>query len=115
MRAALVGLERDRERVERELIAAQAREVTSADIEAVTGELVAALGKVRDVLEAGEPEERKAVVRSFIRGITIDRNANRATLRWFRLPVPPNVGLKMVELRGVEPLTPRLPALCSPN
>jgi hypothetical protein len=40
VRAALVGLERDRERVERELIAAQAREVTSADIEAVTGNLL---------------------------------------------------------------------------
>jgi hypothetical protein len=24
-------------------------------------------------------------------------------------------GVSLVELRGVEPLTPRLPALCSPN
>jgi hypothetical protein len=27
----------------------------------------------------------------------------------------PMLGEKLVELRGVEPLTPRLPALCSPN
>jgi hypothetical protein len=27
----------------------------------------------------------------------------------------PEVFGKMVELRGLEPLTPRLPALCSPN
>jgi hypothetical protein len=69
----------------------------------------------RDVLESGEPEERKAVVRTFLGGITIDKKAGRATLAWFRLPALPNVGLKLVELRGVEPLTPRLPALCSPN
>lgn len=80
VRAALVGLERDRERLERELVAVQTREVTGAGIEAVADELVTALTKVRDVLKEGEPEERKAVVRSFLRGITIDRNKNRATL-----------------------------------
>ena len=47
--------------------------------------------------------------------ITINKKAGRATLTWFRLPALQNVGLKLVELRGVEPLTPRLPALCSPN
>ena len=57
-------------------------------------------GAVSDAFEEVDPEERKAVVRTFLR---------------FRLPVPPNEGLKLVELRGVEPLTPRLPALCSPN
>jgi hypothetical protein len=33
-----------------------------------------------------EPEERKAVVRSFLRGITINKKADQATLTWFRLP-----------------------------
>ena len=84
-------------------------------VEETLDELVAALGKLRDVLELGEPEERKAVVRTFLRGIRIDRKAGRATLSWLRLPALQNVGLKLVELRGVEPLTPRLPALCSPN
>jgi hypothetical protein len=74
-----------------------------------------ALAKLRDVLESGEPEERKAVVRTSLRGITINKKADQATLAWFRLPAIQNVGLKLVELRGVEPLTPRLPALCSPN
>ena len=116
VRAALVGLERERERLERDLAAAQARDVTSpGGIEEIVDGLVSALAKLRDVLEAGEPEERKAVVRTFLRGITVDKKANHATLTWFRLPVPQNVGLKLVELRGVEPLTPRLPALCSPN
>ena len=55
------------------------------------------------------------MVRTFLHGITIDRKAGRATLRWLRLPALQNVDLKLVELRGVEPLTPRLPALCSPN
>ena len=116
VRAALVGLERERERLERDLAAPQARDVTSpGGIGGTVEELVAALAKLRDVLEAGEPEERKAVVRTFLRGITIDRKAGRATLSWLRLPALQNVGLKLVELRGVEPLTPRLPALCSPN
>ena len=55
------------------------------------------------------------MVRTFLRGITINKKAGRATLTWFRLPALQKVGLKLVELRGVEPLTPRLPALCSPN
>ena len=115
VRAALVGLERERERVERNLAAAQARDVTPTGIEVIVHELGAALARLRDVLETGEPEERKAVVRTFLRGITINKKAGRATLTWFRLPALQNVGLKLVELRGVEPLTPRLPALCSPN
>ncbi len=45
----------------------------------------------------------------------INQKAGQAMLTWFRLPALQNVGLKLVELRGVEPLTPRLPALCSPN
>ena len=117
VRAAVVDLERERDRLERELIAAQARDVTTSPgaIDTAVNDLVAALANVRDVLEAGEPEERKAVVRAFLRGITINKKADQATLTWFRLPASPNVGLKLVELRGVEPLTPRLPALCSPN
>jgi len=49
---------------------------------------VVALAKLRDVLEAGEPEERKGVVRTFLRGITINKKADQATLTWFRLPAP---------------------------
>ncbi|HEX9822400.1 MAG TPA: hypothetical protein VGD07_22605 [Methylomirabilota bacterium] len=41
---------------------------------------------MRDVLDTGEPEERKAIVRSFLAGIEIDRIARRAVLRWYRLP-----------------------------
>ena len=63
------------------------------------------------VLREGEPEER--VVRSFLQGIRIEKQTRQAVLRWYRLPQTSFV--KLVELRGVEPLTPRLPALCSPN
>ena len=76
---------------------------------------MATLASFRDVLQAGEPEERKTVVRSFLEGIEIDNAAGTATLTWLRVPAVPHVGLVLVELRGVEPLTPRLPALCSPN
>jgi hypothetical protein len=87
----------------------------TAETSRIVSELVTALAKLRAVLESREAEERKAVVRSFLRGITINKKADQATLTWFRLPALQNVGLKLVELRGVEPLTPRLPALCSPN
>jgi hypothetical protein len=46
-------------------------------------------------------------------GIRIEKQTRQAMLRWYRLPQTSFV--KLVELRGVEPLTPRLPALCSPN
>jgi hypothetical protein len=59
-------------------------------------------------LAAGEPEERKAVVRAFLQEIRIEKTTGQAVLRWRRLP---RVGepLKLVELRGLELLTPRLP------
>jgi hypothetical protein len=115
-RAGRVGLERERERLERELTAAQAWDAKpDGGNEPNRERVVMALAKLRAVLESREPEERKAVVRSFLRGITINKKADQATLTWFRLPALQNVGLKLVELRGVEPLTPRLPALCSPN
>ena len=46
--------------------------------------------------------------------IRVEETRRQAILRWYRLPRT-DVSLKMVELRGLEPLTPRLPALCSPN
>ena len=75
--------------------------------------LVQELGQVSQVLREGEPEERKRVVRCFLQGIRIEKATRQAVLRWYRLPRASFV--KLVELRGVEPLTPRLPALCSPN
>ena len=59
---ALVGLDRERERLERDLAATQARDFTPTGIEVIVHELVAAVARLRDVLETGEPEERKAVV-----------------------------------------------------
>ncbi len=46
----------------------------------LVGEMIASLANVREVLEAGEPEARKAVVRSFLAGIRVDRAAGRAVL-----------------------------------
>ena len=86
----------------------------SHDIEATVDALVDAFQRFPEVLAAGEPEERKAMVRGFLQRIRIEKTTRQAVLRWPRLP---RIGesLKLVELRGLEPLTPRLPALCSPN
>jgi hypothetical protein len=50
-----------------------------------------------------------AVPDATIRDPGVTRDTNGATGR----PVTPRV--QMVELRGFEPLTPRLPASCSPS
>jgi hypothetical protein len=86
----------------------------SGDLSSIVEELIGALEKLPGVLGSGSAEERKAVVRAFLQGITIEKATRQATLRWYRLPRT-GVSVKMVELRGLEPLTPRLPALCSPN
>ena len=116
VRTRLAELELARRSLEAEL--AQTRHLTAGstlhDIEATVDALVDALQRFPEVLAAGEPEERKAVVRAFLQEIRIEKTTRQAVLRWHRLP---RVGesLKLVELRGLEPLTPRLPALCSPN
>ena len=76
--------------------------------------LIGALRHFPEVLAAGESEERKAVVRAFLQEIRMEKTTRQAVLRWLRLPRV-DESLKLVELRGLEPLTPRLPALCSPN
>jgi site-specific DNA recombinase len=109
-------LERERERLERELVSARARSEARGDVEAIVKQLVGSLARTPKVLAAGAPEDRRAVVRSFLSGIRIEKESRQAVLRWYRLPkIVSDVSLIMVELRGLEPLTPRLPALCSPN
>lgn len=103
VRTELAALERERERLEQELRASTARASAAADREGLVTELIASLANVRDVLDAGEPEERKAVVRSFLAGIEIDRAAGRAVLRWYRLPQ--TAWVKMVAVGGIEPPT----------
>jgi DNA invertase Pin-like site-specific DNA recombinase len=114
--ARLVELERERSRLEAEVRAGQARAATATPElrDEIVSRLLDALGRFRDVLAAGEPEERKAVVRVFLAEIRVEKATRQALLRWFRLPRLPE-SLMLVELRGLEPLTPRLPALCSPN
>jgi hypothetical protein len=116
VRTRLGELERYRGSLEAEL--AQARSVTALrtpnDVKFTVDALIDALRHFPEVLAAGEPEERKAVVRAFLQEIRIEKTTRQAVLRWLRLPRV-DESLKLVELRGLEPLTPRLPALCSPN
>ncbi len=116
VRTRLTELELERRSLEAELAQTRRLIADSAphDIEATVDALIDALQRFPEVLAAGEPEERKTVVRAFLQEIRIEQTTRQAVLRWHRLP---RVGesLKLVELRGLEPLTPRLPALCSPN
>jgi hypothetical protein len=103
VRAALVGLERERERLELDLTSTQARGPMADRLDDVADELVAALARFREVLGAGEPEERKAVVRAFLHGVTIDKAMRRAVLRWYRVPRLDHVPVMLVEAVGIEP------------
>jgi hypothetical protein len=72
-----------------------------------------ALHRLCDVPAVGALEERRALVRSLLARIRVEKATRRAVLNWYRLPR--DLSLMMVELRGIEPLTPRLPASCSPS
>ncbi len=86
VRSALAELERERQRVEAEVRASKARAVGEDELEGRVQSLIDGLAGVRDILRAGESEERKAVVRGFLKGITIDVDNRRAILQWYRLP-----------------------------
>ncbi|PYM79958.1 MAG: hypothetical protein DME09_20385 [Candidatus Rokuibacteriota bacterium] len=70
VRSALVRLDAERHRLERELDDAR-RQDSGGDQspDAVLDGLVASLGNVHEALASGAPEERKAVVRGFLQGI----------------------------------------------
>ncbi len=102
VREALVGLERERERLELERKAARSVTDTKARDDILKSFLVR-LASVRSVLAAGEPEERKAIVRSFIESIQVEVARGRIVLRWFRLPQDESV--KLVAAGGLEPPT----------
>ena len=76
-------------------------------------DLLEALSRFPTVLASGTTEQQRAVVRSFLAGIRVNKATRQAMLRWYRLPR--GLSVKLVELRGIEPLTPRLPASCSPS
>lgn len=52
------------------------------------------------MLDAGTAQERKALVRSFLAGIRVQKATRQAVLEWFRLPQA--VSAKLVELRRAE-------------
>ena len=114
VRGRLAELERERLRFQAELERSQAVPTRPADRSGTIKDLIVALERFPEVLESRDDEDRKAVVRAFLQEIRVEKATRQAILRWYRLPRT-DVSLKMVELRGLEPLTPRLPALCSPN
>jgi len=63
---------------------------------------VAAVSRVHELLEAGEPEERKAVMRAFLKGVTIDKVARRAILRWCSIPRLQDARVVLVEADRAE-------------
>jgi hypothetical protein len=105
LRAALVGLERERAALERELETATHRHVSGDKArEELVSELLDKLSRVREVLAGGPAEERKAVVRTFLEGIRVDKARNPAVLRWYRVPHDA-VSVKLVAVGGIEPPT----------
>ncbi len=94
-----VDLERERARLEAELLASGTRPDAPGRLQQTLDGLLDALHRVGDVLAAGTLEERRAVVRSFLAGTRIETATRQAVLRWYRLPR--DLSAKVVELRGV--------------
>lgn len=102
LREALATLERERARLEAELAATQTSAPSGEGLAVLVDRLLEELHRFRDVLEAGNPEERRAVVGAFLAGIRVEKTTRQAVLSWYRLPRLPDVSLKMVELRRAE-------------
>jgi hypothetical protein len=116
VRQTLVALEGERARLTAQLGRARAEAATPSGpdrLQGVMDDLLEALSRFPAVLASGTVEQRRAVVRSFLAGIRVNKATRQAILRWYRLPR--DLSVKLVELRGIEPLTPRLPASCSPS
>jgi hypothetical protein len=101
VRGRLAELEREGTRLQAELERSRAVRIQPGDLSATIQDLIGALERFPQVLESGNDEERKAVVRAFLQEIRVEKATRQATLRWYRLPRT-DVSLKMVELRGVE-------------
>ena len=82
MRCALVDLERERARLEAELAGVRktARPDDPGRLQQTLDGLLEALHRVRDVLAVGTLEERRAIVRSFLAGIRIEKATRQAGL-----------------------------------
>lgn len=103
VRAALVELEPQRQRLEDQIREARMPRLGGERREELIEALIESLGDVRQVLGAGGPEERKAVVRCFLERIRVEKQAARIVLRWYRLPGTSFV--KVVAVGGIEPPT----------
>jgi hypothetical protein len=106
---------RERERIEQRLEPVRVERPPSgqAALQDTIEQLLDSLHGFRDVLQVGSRAEQRQIVRRFLAEVRVQKAAGQAILRWYRLPR--NLSTMLVELRGVEPLTPRLPASCSPN
>jgi hypothetical protein len=51
------------------------------------------LNRSRELLEAADVEERRALVRLFMRGIEIQKRVRTALVSWYRLPIGGNGSL----------------------
>jgi hypothetical protein len=86
IRTALLGLERERAGIEAELAEAMARATRPEDRDAAVEVMLESLNRSRELLEAADVEERRAVVRLFARGIEVQKRARRAIVSWYRFP-----------------------------
>lgn len=101
VRGALVELEREQDRLETAIAGARRAAAAASDdatVDRTVGTLLERLHDFRRVLETGEPEERKEIVRCFVEGIRIEKVTRRAHVRWYRLP-----SVKFESPSGIEP------------
>jgi hypothetical protein len=101
VKTRLARLERERVHLEADLNRVRAMQKGSADIDITVEGLLEALGRFLEVIEGGEAEERKPVVRAFLPEIRIEKATSQAVCACTVCPVL-DLPVKLVELRGLE-------------
>jgi len=91
----------ERRRLEARLGDLERLDYRPVDVEAVTREALAYVGRFREVLGQGSLEQRKDFLRGFVKEIRIDPDKGEGAINYYRLPVS---SLMMVPEARVEPL-----------
>jgi len=82
----LAELERERARLEKRLDRVRAVAPGTSNLTATVDDMIRSLRWFREVLNGGNVEDRRAVVRALLQEIRVMKATRQVVLRWYRLP-----------------------------
>jgi len=84
-------LEEKRRTLQEELAQARQERLLAGDLDEVVEQMLVYLDEFGTLMESGTVEQKKAVFRSFVHRITLDREQRKATAYFYTLPVVPQL------------------------